>query len=66
MKGKNGFTLVELLSTIVILGIVVSITVYIVMKNINKAKDNAELITYNNIKDISKIIYWWGSLLLEY
>ncbi len=57
MKGKNGFTLVELLSTIVILGIVVSITVYIVMKNINKAKDNAELITYNNIKDISKIIY---------
>ena len=55
MRKKNGFTLVELLSTIVILGVVLSVTVYIVMKNINKAKDNAELITYNNIKDISKI-----------
>ena len=55
MRKKNGFTLVELLSTVVILGVVLSVTVYIVMKNINKAKDNAELITYNNIKDISKI-----------
>ena len=55
MRRKNGFTLVELLSTVVILGVVLSVTVYIVMKNINKAKDNAESITYNNIKDISKI-----------
>ena len=55
MRKKNGFTLVELLSTVVILGVVLSVTVYIVMKNINKAKDNAKLITYNNIKDISKI-----------
>ena len=55
MRKKNGFTLVELLSTVVILGVVLSVTVYIVMKNINKAKENAELITYNNIKDISKI-----------
>ena len=55
MRKKNGFTLVELLSTVVILGVVLSVTVYIVMKNINKAKDNADLITYNNIKDISKI-----------
>ena len=55
MRKKNGFTLVELLSTVVILGVVLSVTVYIVMKNINKAKDNSESITYNNIKDISKI-----------
>ena len=55
MRKKNGFTLVELLSTVVILGVVLSVTVYIVMKNINKAKNNADLITYNNIKDISKI-----------
>ena len=55
MRKKNGFTLVELLSTIVILGIVVSVTVYIVMKNINKAKDNTELITYNNIKSAAKV-----------
>lgn len=55
MRKKNGFTLVELLSTVVILGVVLSVTVYIVMKNINKAKDNADLITCNNIKDISKI-----------
>ena len=55
MRKKNGFTLVELLSTIVILGIVVSVTVYIVMKNINKAKEDAELITYNNIKSAAKV-----------
>ncbi len=56
MKKKNGFTLVELLSTVVILGVVLSVTVYIVMKNINKAKDNAKLITYNNIKSAA-IVY---------
>ena len=55
MRKKNGFTLVELLSTVVILGVVLSVTVYIVMKNINKAKDNAELITYNNIKSAAKV-----------
>ena len=55
MRKKNGFTLVELLSTVVILGVVLSVTVYIVMKNINKAKDNADLITYNNIKSVAKV-----------
>ena len=55
MRKKNGFTLVELLSTVVILGVVLSVTVYIVMKNINKAKDNTELITYNNIKSAAKV-----------
>ena len=55
MRKKNGFTLVELLSTVVILGVVLSVTVYIVMKNINKAKDNADLITYNNIKSAAKV-----------
>ncbi len=55
MKKKNGFTLVELLSAIVILGLIASITVYLVVRSINKVKENAKLITYNNIKDISKI-----------
>ena len=55
MRKKNGFTLVELLSTIVILGIVFSIAIYLVVKNINDAKDNTELITYNNIKSAAKV-----------
>ena len=55
MRKKNGFTLVELLSTVVILGVVLSVTVYIVMKNINKSKEDAELITYNNIKNAAKV-----------
>ena len=55
MRKKNGFTLVELLSTVVILGVVLSVMVYIVMKNINKAKDDTELITYNNIKNAAKV-----------
>ena len=55
MRKKNGFTLVELLSTIVILGIICSITVFLVMKNINKAKDDTEIITYNNIKSAARV-----------
>ena len=55
MRKKNGFTLVELLSTIVILGIVFSIAIYLVVKNINDAKNNTELITYNNIKSAAKV-----------
>lgn len=55
MRKKNGFTLVELLSTIVILGIVFSIAVYLVVKNINDAKENAKKITYNNIKSIARV-----------
>ena len=57
MRKKNGFTLVELLSTVVILGVVLSVIVYIVMKNINKAKDDATLINYTNIKNIAKVAY---------
>ena len=55
MRKKNGFTLVELLSTIVILGVILSITAYLVIRNINKAKDDAKLITYNNIKSAAKV-----------
>ena len=55
MRKKNGFTLVELLSTIVILGIVFSIAVYLVVKNINKTKDDAMLINYTNIKNAAKV-----------
>ena len=55
MRKKNGFTLVELLSTVVILAVVFSITVYLVVKNIGKAKDDATLINYTNIKNIAKV-----------
>ena len=36
INNKCGFTLVELLSVVVILGIITSITVLLVMNNINK------------------------------
>ena len=55
MRKKNGFTLVELLSTILILGVIFSISIYLVVKNINDAKKNTELITYNNIKSAAKV-----------
>ncbi len=55
MRKKNGFTLVELLSTILILGVIFSISIYLVVKNINDAKNNTELITYNNIKSAAKV-----------
>ena len=54
MRKKNGFTLVELLSTVVILGVILSITAYLVIRNINKSKEDAKLITYNNIKNTAK------------
>ena len=53
INNKRGFTLVELLSVVVILGIITSITVLLVMNNINKSREKAKLITYNNIKKMA-------------
>ena len=51
MRKKNyGFTLVELLAVIAILGIVVSITVFVSIKSINKAKEKSYKTTINNIE----------------
>ena len=72
MRKKNGFTLVELLSTIVVLGIIFSIAIFLVIKNINNAKENMDLITYNNIKSAAKIYtddtgaYWYTKDNYEY
>ena len=51
MKNNNkGFTLVELLATIVILSLVLEITVYIALNAINKSKENSYQVTINNIE----------------
>ena len=50
MKNNNhAFTLVELLATITILGIVLSITVYVSINAVNKAKENSYKTTKSNI-----------------
>ena len=50
MKNNHGFTLVELLAVIAILGIVVSITVYVGINAVNKAKEKSYKTTINNIE----------------
>lgn len=52
---KKGFTLVELLATLLILGIVVSITVYSVVNSLDKAKKNSEDIFVNTLNDAIKM-----------
>ena len=47
---KKGFTLVELLATIVILGIVLTITGYIVITSVDKSKEKSYKVTINNIE----------------
>ena len=46
---KKGFTLVELLATILVLAIVVSITMYIAINAINSAKRKTYEVTANEI-----------------
>lgn len=54
MKNNNhAFTLVELLATITILGIVLSITVYVSINAVNKAKENSYKTTKSNIEKIA-------------
>ena len=52
-KNNHGFTLVELLAVIAILGIVVSITVYVGINAVNKAKEKSYKTTKNNIENIA-------------
>ena len=52
-KSNHGFTLVELLAVIAILGIVVSITVYVGINAVNKAKEKSYKTTKNNIENIA-------------
>lgn len=54
MKNNNhAFTLVELLATITILGIVLSITVYVSINAVNKDKENSYKTTKSNIEKIA-------------
>ena len=51
MKNRKGFTLVELLATIAVLAIVISITMYIAINAIKRAKENTYQVTLNNVVD---------------
>lgn len=53
-KKYKGFTLVELLATIVLLSLVVGITIYIVIGNINSSKEKGYKATIKNIEQISE------------
>ena len=59
MKNNKGFTLVELLAVIVIVGLVVGITAYISINAINSAKEKSYQVTINNIEKNA------GNYLLE-
>ena len=50
MKNKKGFTLVELLATIIILGIIISIVGYVAINAINKSKEKSYKVTINEIE----------------
>ena len=50
MGKKNGFTLVELLATIIILGIIISIVGYVAINAINKSKEKSYKVTINEIE----------------
>lgn len=51
---KKAFTLVELLSVILILGIIATISMYVVVGKITKSKEKLYNVQINNIKDASK------------
>ena len=50
MNNKSGFTLVELLATIIILGIIISIIGYVAINAINKSKEKSYKVTINEIE----------------
>ena len=52
-KNNRGFTLVELLAVIAILGMVVSITIFVGINAVNKAKEKSYKTTKNNIENIA-------------
>lgn len=54
---KKGFTLVELIATIVVLALVVSISAYAITNIINSAKEKNYDLLIKNIKDASETYY---------
>ena len=54
MKKQNGFTLVELLAVIVILGILLTFITINVVKKVNFAKEDVEKFTLSQIEDAAK------------
>ena len=54
---KKGFTLVELIATIVVLALVVSISAYAITNIINSAKEKNYELLKKNIKDASETYY---------
>ena len=54
---KKGFTLVELIATIVVLALVVSISAYAITNIINSAKEKNYKLLIKNIKDASETYY---------
>lgn len=57
MKNKKGFTLVELLAVIVILGIIMTIATTSVIKNINDSKEKAKYIAAKEIVEIAEAYF---------
>ena len=51
IMNNKGFTLIELLATIVVLGIIVSVTVVITNVNMGKAKEKAEEVFIDTLDD---------------
>lgn len=54
MKKQNGFTLVELLAVIVILGILLTFVSVNVIKNIKSSKEDVGEFTLSQVKDAAK------------
>ena len=50
MKNRKGFTLIELLATILIIGIVLSVTTVGIISSINKSKEEVKVISYTGFK----------------
>lgn len=50
MKNRKGFTLIELLATILIIGIVLSVTTVGIISSINKSKESVKVISYTGFK----------------
>lgn len=57
MKNKKGFTLVELLAVIVILGIIMTIATTSVIKSINDSKEKAKYIAAKEIVEIAEAYF---------
>lgn len=55
MKNKKGFTLVELLAVIVVLGVIMTIATNLVINNINDSKKKAKFIAAKEITEIASV-----------